>query len=364
MPNARISRFLIAALLTLLAAPPLAAQSGKVARIIQTNSAGTNAHLIDPYTHELLAVIEGVLHAHGVAEHPEGLYYYFSNESHSTVDVFDTRTLEMVDQIPLSGRPNNISMADNLRKLYVGIRGGGPYTDVIDIDTHEVIKTVRMFRPVHNIYVTDDEKWAVASLAPDPEEPEHPSIEIIDTSTDEIAWGIPVRGLRTRPLAIESNPDGSPKRIFAQASEHHGFFVIDWDTREVVDFKSPPPVPLSRVNADGRQAGPSHGLEVLPDNSAVWDVSRITSTVYGYSLPDLEYIGSVHVGLGGGGADWATSSPDGRYLFVAVTGAGETVVVDLEKLEVVKRIPVGHAPKRVHTALIPPDRVEIRGGSR
>ena len=364
MPNARISRFLIAALLTLLAAPPLVAQSGKVARIIQTNSAGTNAHLIDPYTHELLAVIEGVLHAHGVAEHPEGLYYYFSNESHSTVDVFDTRTLEMVGQILLSGRPNNISMADNLRKLYVGIRGGGPYTDVIDIDTHEVIKTVRMFRPVHNIYVTDDEKWAVASLAPDPEEPEHPSIEIIDTSTDEIAWGIPVRGLRTRPLAIESNPDGSPKRIFAQASEHHGFFVIDWDTREVVDFKSPPPVPLSRVNADGRQAGPSHGLEVLPDNSAVWDVSRITSTVYGYSLPDLEYIGSVHVGLGGGGADWATSSPDGRYLFVAVTGAGETVVVDLEKLEVVKRIPVGHAPKRVHTALIPPDRVEIRGGSR
>ena len=364
MLNLRISRFPFAFLLAALAVTPLVAQDGKVARIIQTNSAGTNAHLIDPYTHELLAVIEGVRHAHGVAEHPEGLYYYFSNESHSTVDVFDTRTLEMVDQIPLSGRPNNISMADNLRKLYVGIRGGGPYTDVIDIDTHEVIKTVRMFRPVHNIYVTDDEKWAVASLAPGPEQPEHPSIEVIDTSTDEIAWGIPVRGLRTRPLAIESNPDGSPKRIFAQASEHHGFFVIDWDTREIVDFKSPPPVPLSQVNADGRQAGPSHGLEVLPDNSAVWDVSRITSTVYGYSLPDLEYIGSVHVGKGGGGADWATSSPDGRYLFVAVTGAGETVVVDLEKLEVVKRIPVGHAPKRVHTALIPADRVEVRGGSR
>ena len=364
MLNAGIPRFLLAALLTALATGPLAAQSDQVARIIQTNSAGTNAHLIDPETHEVLAVVEGVMHAHGVAEHPEGLYYYFSNESHSTVDVFDTRTLEMVDQIPLSGRPNNISMANGLRKLYVGIRGGGPYTDVIDIDTHEVVKTVRMFRPVHNIYVTDDEKWAVASLAPGPEQPEHPSIEIIDTSTDEIAWGIPVKGVRTRPLAIESNPDGSPKRIFAQASEHHGFFVIDWDTREIVDFKSPPPVPLSQVNADGRQDGPSHGLEVLPDNSAVWDVSRITSTVYGYSLPDLEYIGSVHVGLGGGGADWATSSPDGRYLFVAVTGAGETVVVDLETLEVVKRIPVGHAPKRVHTALIPADRVEIRGGSR
>ena len=73
-------------------------------------------------------------------------------------------------------------------------------------------------------------------------------------------------------------------------------------------------------------------------------------------------MGLTHVGLGGGGADWATSTPDGRFLFVAVTGAGETVVVDLERLEVVKRIPVGHAPKRVHTAVIPADRAEIGSG--
>ena len=364
MLNVRSTRILLCTVLAAIVAAPLAAQSGQVARIIQTNSAGTNAHLIDPETHEVLAVIEGLPHVHGVAEHPEGLYYYFSNEMYSRIDVVDTRTLEIVDHIPLSGRPNNISISKELRKLYVGIRGGGPFTDVIDIDTHEVIKTIRMHRGVHNIYVTEDSRWAVASLAPGPESPEDPSIQVIDTSTDEVVWDIPVKGLRTRPLAIESNPDGSPRRIFAQASEHHGFYVIDWDTREVVDFISPPPVPLSQINADGRQDGPSHGLEVLADNSAVWDVSRITSSVYGYSLPDLEYIGSVFVGIGGGGADWATSSPDGRYLFVAVTGAGETVVVDLERLEVVKRIPVGHAPKRVHTAVIPADRVEIGSGGR
>ena len=364
MLNVRITRFLPAALCTVFAAGSLAAQTGQVARIIQTNSAGTNAHLIDPQTHEVLAVIEGLPHAHGVAEHPEGLYYYFSNEMHSTVDVVDTRTLEIVDHIPLSGPPNNVSMSKELRKLYVGIRGGGPYTDVIDIDTNEVIKTIRMHRGVHNIYVTDDSRWAVASLAPGPERAEDPSIQVIDTSTDEIAWGIPVKGFRTRPLAIESNPDGSPRRIFAQASGHHGFYVIDWDTREVVDFVSPPPVPLSQFNADGRQDGPSHGIEVLQDNSAVWDVSRVTSTVYGYSLPDLEYIGSVFVGMGGGGADWATSSPDGEFLFVSVPGASETVVVDLETLEVVKRIPVGYAPKRVHTAVIPADRAEVGSGGR
>jgi hypothetical protein len=29
-----------------------------------------------------------------------------------------------------------------------------------------------MHRGVHNIYVTDDERWAVASLAPGPDNPE------------------------------------------------------------------------------------------------------------------------------------------------------------------------------------------------
>ena len=121
MLNTRSTRVLLSAVWMAFAAGPLAGQSAQVARIIQTNSAGTNAHLIDPVTHEVLAVIEGLPHAHGVAEHPEGLYYYFSNEMHSTIDVVDTRTLEIVDHIPLSGRPNNVSISTELRKLYVAI---------------------------------------------------------------------------------------------------------------------------------------------------------------------------------------------------------------------------------------------------
>lgn len=357
MVSATRSSVLCAVCIAAVASLPLGAQTGEVVRIIQTNSAGTNAHLIDPDTHEVLAVIEGLPHAHGVAEHPDGLYYYFSNEMDRTVDVVDTRTLEVVQHIPLSGQPNNVSMSKELRKLYVGIRSD-PFTDVIDVDSNELIKTIPMHNGVHNVYVTKDSRYAVASLAPGPSTPDGPSIEVIDTETDEVAWGIPVEGHRTRPLAIESNPDGSPKRIFAQASEIHGFYVIDWASREIVDFVRPPEVPLSQINADGRQEGPSHGLEILADNSALWDVSRVTSSVYGYTLPELDFIGSVHVGLGGGGADWATSTPDGRYLFVSVTGAGETVVVDLERLEVVKRIRVGQAPKRNHTAILPANRAE------
>ena len=71
MLNVRSTRFVWSALSSVFVAGPVAAQSGEVVRIIQTNSAGTNAHLIDPETHEVLAVIEGLPHVHGVAEHPE-----------------------------------------------------------------------------------------------------------------------------------------------------------------------------------------------------------------------------------------------------------------------------------------------------
>jgi DNA-binding beta-propeller fold protein YncE len=188
MLNSRSTRLLLSALWAVIGSVPLAAQSGQVARVIQTNSAGTNAHLIDPETHEVLAVIEGLPHAHGVAEHPEGLYYHFSNEMHNTVDVGGARTLKTVEHIPLSGPPNNVSMSKELRKLYLGIRGGGPYTDVIDVDTHEVFKTIRMHRGGHKIYVTEDSRWAVASLAPGPERPEDPEWQML------AAW---VRGERT-----------------------------------------------------------------------------------------------------------------------------------------------------------------------
>ena len=67
MLNLRSIRLLLSALWALIVAAPLVAQGGQVVRVIQTNSAGTNAHLIDPQTHEVLAVIEGVPHVHGVA---------------------------------------------------------------------------------------------------------------------------------------------------------------------------------------------------------------------------------------------------------------------------------------------------------
>ena len=155
-------------------------------------------------------------------------------------------------------------------------------------------------------------------------------------------------------MAFEANADGSTKRMFAQATGINAVWVIDWAKREVVDLLWPPKLPVWRQNADGIQTGDMHGLEVLPDRSAVWASSRLDSRIYGWSLPDLKYIGAVEVGPS---ANWMTPTPDSRYMYVAISGSDHTVAVDLRKLEIVAKIKTGARPARISTAILPLDRV-------
>jgi YVTN family beta-propeller protein len=130
--------------------------------------------------------------------------------------------------------------------------------------------------------------------------------------------------------------------------------VIDWNTRKVVNMLWPPKLPLWQQNADGIQTGDMHGVEVLPDRSAVWASSRLDSRIYGWTLPDLKYIGAVEVGPT---ANWMTPTPDSKFMYVAISGSDHTVAVDLQKRQVVAKIKVGARPTRISTAILPPDRV-------
>lgn len=333
----------------LLLGASLVAQSETVVRIIQTNSAGTNAHLIDPTTHTVVGVIQGIPQAHAAVDHPDGTRYYFANEHDNTVDVVDASTLDVIAHIPLTARPNKLVINEPLRKLYVGIRTA-PFVDVIDLDSHEAIKSIPMFRGVHNVYMTGDDRHLIAGLGVTPTTEDEPTIQVIDARTDEVVWDVSLGGHRVRPMAIESNPDGSPNRIFAQATRMNGFFVVDWERRESVDFISPPPLPMSMRNFDGIQDGTGHGLIVLPDQSALWYVSRLDSRVYTWSLLDLEFLGGIEVGPS---PQWLTATPDSRFVYVSIVGTMETVALDVQSREIVARIPVGFAPKRNSTHVLP-----------
>lgn len=313
-----------------------------VPRIIQTNSAGDNVHIIDPVTHRVVGEIHGIEVGHGAAASPDGSRIYVSNEAQSTLDVVDSRTLRVMNHVPLSGHPNNISTTPDGRRVYVSIRQEPGAVDVVDTESLKVIKTIPTDGASHNTFATPDGRYIIAgSIAGN-------NAAVIDPATDEIVW-TKYFDLGVRPMAFERNPDGSTRRLFVQLSGFNGFAVVDWKSHEETARIELPKIPAGRepVLEGGNE---SHGMAVTADNSKLVVDSRLNSAIYVYSLPELELIGSVDVGTS---PDWVTLTPDSRLAFVANAGSNDVSVVDIDALKELTRIPVGQVPKRNITAMLP-----------
>lgn len=345
------SSLLLALGLAFLAAP-LAAQQGFIRPagedhrvvILQSNSAGDNIHLIDPNTNRIVAEIDGVPLPHGVSYHPDGTVFYASNEYDHTLDVIDAATLEVTKQIPLSDGPNNIAITPDGSKLYVAIISGAGGVDVIDTETLTNVRHIPTVGGVHNVFVTPDGKHVVAGHIGDR------TLTVIETATDRPVWSLEFEEGGVRPMEFDVDPDGSTSRIFVEISGWHGFYVVDFETREVVRKVRNPDRSLAHTDNDALQGSPSHGLLRTPDGRTLWVASKPHNSVYAYSLPDLELQGRVPVGHH---PDWLVSTPDSRYLYAANAGSNDVSVVDRSTMEEIARIPVGHTPKRAHTAVLP-----------
>jgi YVTN family beta-propeller protein len=332
---------LAVSLAVILLVPALHAQTRTV-RIVQTNAAGDNVHLIDPATNRVVHVISGIPIAHGVTSNPDGSALYFSNEVGRTLDVVPTATLTVAKRIPLSGRPNNVAISPDGRKLYVAIRELGAFVDVIDLAAGKVVKSIPTAGGVHNVYVTPDGEHVVAGMIA------ARTLTVIDARTDNPLWSMEFDG-GVRPIAFEKGGDGSTARMFVQISDFHGFYVVDFAKRTVVQKVTMPELPVTRVNDDGLQGSPGHGLAVAPDGSMLWSTSKPNNHVYAWRLPDLSFVGGVEVGSH---PDWLTMTPDGRYLYSANAGSNDVSVIDTKAMKEVARIEVGQVPKRNHTAIL------------
>src|SRR3954470_18547517 len=65
------------------------------ARVIQTNAAGDNVHIIDPATNKVVGVVNDIEVPHGVTVAPDGSRLYVTDEALSTVDFVDAKTLKV-----------------------------------------------------------------------------------------------------------------------------------------------------------------------------------------------------------------------------------------------------------------------------
>jgi YVTN family beta-propeller protein len=305
-------------------------------RIIQTNSAGENVHLIDPATNTVVGVITGIEANHGAGAAPDGSRIYISDEAESSLDVVDGSTLKVTKKIPLSGHPNNMAVGRDGRRVYVGIIQEPGGVDVIDTTTLQRVKTIPTKGTIHNAYVTPDGKYVVAgSIA-------GKSVNVIDAQTEQPAFTIDM-DLGIRPMTFNTNPDGSTKWIFVQLTGFNGFAVLDFATRKEIHRIKNPDLPAGKATVP-EGSDPSHGMAVTSDGKTLVVCSRLNNFLYAYSLPDLKPIGGAE--LGGKGAGWVTLTPDGKTAYVSNPVTNDVSVVDIATLKEVTRIPVGFVPKR------------------
>jgi YVTN family beta-propeller protein len=245
-------------------------------------------------------------------------------------------------KIPLSGRPNNISISRDGRRVYVGIVSAPGAVDVIDTTSLELVKSIPTKGGIHNVYVTPDGKHVVAgSIA-------GKVMTVIDQKTDEPLWTMFEEGVR--PIAFETNADGSTKRLFVQLSEFHGFAVVDFQHhKETGRVTLPNDIPAEKVDKGPFNGSPSHGIGVAPDGKTLWVTSRPNARVYAYSLPDLKLLGAVDLA---GRPDWVTFTPDSKAVYIATENNDSVVVVDVAARKFVTRIAVGDSPKRNITMVL------------
>ena len=87
-----------------------------------------------------------------------------------------------------------------------------------------------------------------------------------------------------------------------------------------------------------------HGIAVTADQKTLLVNSRLNSSLYAYSLPDLALRGTAK--LGGKGAGWLVVTPDSKTAYVANEHTNNVSVVDVASMKETTLVPVGFAPAR------------------
>jgi YVTN family beta-propeller protein len=323
------------------------------ARVYVANRGGTTIDVIDTATNKVVEVIRGIESPEVIRFSPDGSRLYITSRSEDVLDVRDRKSGKTIKKVALSGWANDAMVTSDGKMIVVCIRNTGQEAvdagalDLIDAKSLEKVKSIPVRRGLHDVSLTQDGKFAAAGS------PGGGFITVFDLQKMEIAWEVNYdQGVL--PVIIESNPDGSGKRIFAQLNKTNGFSVVDFAThKEVARIKNPDEPSGFPPGCEGI----SHGIGIAPDHKTLWSNSRPANAVFVYSLPDLKLMG--HVALPqtevpgkaprGGGPAWVTFTPDSKTVYISTCGTKSITAIDVAAIKEITQIPVHEMPDRIST---------------
>jgi len=359
--------------LWILVAMPLAASTTRI-WALNIGSDGTNSiNIIDPVTNKIVQTIEGIPKPHDVAFSPDKSRAYVTSEdeqSENALYVVDTKTGQILQKASLDGRRGNVpAITKDGKRLLVCV--GAPRNekgfvppestagalDVVDTTSLKVLKTIPLRG--HDCYTTPDGKYWIAGTGK--------FVTVLDVQTEEPVWNVPYEE-DLGPISIETNPDGSTRRLFVTWHlTYPEFAVVDFRThKEVARIKLPDKPSGFLVGPFGslltrRNNDPVHANAISPDGKILAIGCRSANAVFLYSLPEIKLLGYASTPRiegeehpsDGGDPVWLTYTPDSKTIYVANAAANVVSAIDVKTMKEVARIPVGKQPDHVETLVLP-----------
>lgn len=190
--------------------------------LLATSPSGNTVYVFDTATGKQRAVIAVGKAPKGVKVTPDGGFAYVSNQGSANISVIDLDSLKVVDTIKVEDGPHNARFTRDGKRAYVTLQGGAG-VGVIDTATRKQIRVIPVpgITGPHNLDLSQDEKTAYVR-----DFVHH--VAVVDLDSGEVKKVIKVGNGHG---GIDVTPDG---RFVATAAIGADFIsVIDTDTLTV-----------------------------------------------------------------------------------------------------------------------------------
>lgn len=237
---------------------------------------------------------------------PDGAHLIVSATTADVADVLDAKTGKLIDSFPTGHFPHQNDYSADGRHIYNGSIGsvGSPHAQeaskglrqltVVDANSFEVIKTYPFDHGIRPSVITPDEKY-----------------------------------------------------MYSQQSYLNGLIKFDLTTGQIVGMLDEPLSEFAMATYKSYDEYPHdsahHGLAMSGDGSLLCDAGTIDDTVSIVTTADLQVLATLDTGLV---PYWATTSADGRFCFVSLSGDNAIAIIDYKEQREVGRTAVGKFPQR------------------